>query len=426
MSSPTIHSASRAAIALAMLGLCVLSAPAGATDSQPTLPEAVRHAVDAAPRLQARRAQVEAATQEAKREGALPDPMLMVGIDNLPVTGADAFDTGADDMTMKKIGVRQEIPARAKREAQRTLATRRTDEAVALEQAERLDVAQATADAWIELWAADREQASLGALREQAELAARLAKARVSGGTGSAADALAARAAVVDLENEIEGAHARAQAARAELARWLGTDVEHVADTTPDFGSLPVSEAELLAGVDRSNRLLPAMAQVETASAQIDAARAERKSDWSVEASYGLRDRDRSDMFMIEVGIGLPAFRRSSTNGGVAAREAEYQAALATREDLRREQTARIRAGIARWQGLKRQVALHEESLLPLARDRSAVALAAYRAGGALQPWLEARRAELDVHRAHAEHKANLGRAWVALVYLIPAQEPQP
>ena len=48
--------------------------------------------------------------------------MLTVGIDNLPITGRDAFDTRIDDMTMKKIGLRQEIPARAKRKAQRELA----------------------------------------------------------------------------------------------------------------------------------------------------------------------------------------------------------------------------------------------------------------------------------------------------------------
>jgi len=46
--------------------------------------------------------------------------MLTVGVDNLPVTGADAFDPTADFMTMKKIGLRQDVPARAKREARRT------------------------------------------------------------------------------------------------------------------------------------------------------------------------------------------------------------------------------------------------------------------------------------------------------------------
>lgn len=398
-----------------------LAAPAGLS-----LQEAVRVAVERAPLLDARRAQVDAARQEARRAGALPDPMLTVGIDNLPVTGGDAFDTRADEMTMKKIGLRQELPGRAKREASRALAARRSEAAAAEVTVGRHAVQQATAQAWIALWGAQRELASLQALREQAALASRLARARVAGGSEPATDALAAQAAVLELDTRMEGARAGLQAARAELARWIGDEVDAVADVPPDFSTLPIPEARLLASADRTIPMLPATAQVETAAAEIDAARAERHPDWSIAASYGQRSDGRSDMVMLEFGIGLPLFPRNRQDRGIAAREADYQAALAMRDDLRRQQVARIRADLARWQGLKRQVALHEESLLPLAHDRSTVALAAYRAGGSLRPWLEARRDELDVHLAHAEHLAGLGRAWAALAYLLPTQEVQP
>src|SRR3546814_4109636 len=80
------------------------------------------------------------------------------------------------------------------------------------------------------------------------------------------------------------------------------------------------------------------------------AARAEKRPDWSVAASYGQRDGGRDDMFMLEFGIELPLFTRNRQDRGVAARQAEYEAALATREDLRRQQAARIRADIARWE----------------------------------------------------------------------------
>jgi len=402
----------------------ILAMPWGAlaAPSEVSLNEVVERAVERAPLLAARRSQVESALQESLRAGALPDPMLMVGIDNLPVTGAEAFDARVDDMTMKKIGLRQEFPARAKREAQRTLALRRTDQAQAQAQAEQLNVRQAAANAWIDLWAAQRELAALTSLREQAQLASQLSKARVKGGTEPVADALAAQAAVIELDNRLEGLRAKAQAAQAELARWTGEDVERVPDEAPDFATLPVSEAQLLAALDRLPPLLPVAAQVETAAAEIDAARAERRANWSLAASYGQRAGGRSDMVMLEFGIGLPLFTRNRQDRGIAAREADYQTALATREDLRRQQAARIRAGIAQWQGFKRQVSLHEESLLPLASDRSATTLAAYRAGAPLRPWLDARRDELEVHLAHAEHLAELGRAWAALAYLVPQE----
>jgi outer membrane protein TolC len=413
------------------LFIAVWSLPAAtlAAPAEISLHEAVKRAVEHAPLLDARRARIEAAQQEARRAGVLPDPMLMVGIDNLPVTGTDAFDTRADEMTMKKIGLRQDFPARAKRMGQRTVASHRADEAVALAQVEQVNIRQAAANAWIDAWALLREVTSLAALREQADLAARLVKARMKGGTESVADVLAAQAAVLELDNRVEGLHAQAQAAKAQLARWVGEEAEP--SGTPDFTALPVPQAQLLAAQERLTPLLAASAQVETAAAEIDAARAERRPDWSVTASYGQRARDpggmpRSDMVMLEFGIGLPLFPGNRQDRGIAAREADYQAALAMREDTRRQQAARIRSDIARWEGFKRQVALHEESLLPLASDRSAAALAAYRAGGPLRPWLDARRDELDLHLSHAEHLAELGHAWVALAYLLPSREVQP
>jgi outer membrane protein TolC len=395
-----------------------LAAPAALTFEQ-----AVDRATTRAPMLDARRAGVSAAEQEAARAGALPDPMLTVGIDNLPVTGGDAFDTTADFMTMKKIGLRQDIPSRAKREARRSLATRQIDEAQARSQAERLAVRRAAAEAWIDLWAAQRELDTLQLLRGQAVLAAKLAKARVAGGA-SVSDALATEAAMLELDNRIEAARATKAGTQAGLGRWVGDEDTEVSGSPPDFDALPIPEADLLAAVDRVGALLPVTAQVETAATAVDLARAEKRPDWSVGAAYGQRGGGHSDMLMLEVGIGLPLFARNRQDRSVAAREADYQAALATREDLRRQQTASLRADIARWQSLKRQVALHETALLPLARDRSTTALAAYRAGGDLQPWLNARRDELDVHLSHAEHLGELGRAWAALAFLLPEDQP--
>ncbi|WP_238394519.1 TolC family protein [Pseudoxanthomonas wuyuanensis] len=402
-----------------------LAAPFATVAAEVSLQEAVQRAVQSAPLLEARRAAVESARQESQRAGALPDPMLSVGIDNLPVTGADAFDTRMDGMTMKKIGLRQDIPARAKRDAQRALAGRQVDEAQAQSQAEALAVRRAAAEAWIDLWAAQRELAALQASGEEAALAARLGKARVAGGAGTGGDALAAAAAVLELDNRVEAAPASEQAAQAALARWLGGGAVHAGIGMPDFDSLPIAAERLLAAVERVGPLLPANAQVESAAAAIDAARADKRPDWSVGASYGQRSGTRSDMLMLEVGIGLPLFVRNRQDRGIAAREAEYRAALASREDLRRQETARIRADVARWEALKRQAARYGSGLLPLSRDRSAAALAAYRAGGELQPWLDARRDELDTQVAYARSLGELGRAWAALAFLLlPETQP--
>lgn len=413
------YAALRACIlAVALSPLCVAAAPGL------TLADAVRRATDQAPALEAQRAAVDAAEAEASRAGALPDPMLSVGIENLPVTGADAFDPAVEDMTMKSIGLRQDFPGARKRSARVSLAQRRVAEAQSSVVASDLAVQREAALAWIGVWQASRDIHALEDLRAQAVVAARLARARSTAGVGSLAEALAADAAVLEMDNELEEARGNRDVAVAQLARWVPGATSDAIAGAPAFDVLPVTRAQLLDRVDQLGPILASSARVESAAAAIDAARAEKRPDWSVMASYGQRSGDRSDMLSLEVSIALPMFASHRQDRGVLAREAEYRQALALRDDDRRALVALVDAAYARWEALKRQVALHETRLLPLARDRSAAALSGYRAGGELQPWLEARAAELNVNRSHAEHLGELGRAWAELAYLLPEASP--
>lgn len=413
--------AARAVSSLAVLAWLSMPAYAAAAAGGLTLADAARRAVELAPQLAASRAAVEAASQDLRRAGRLPDPMLAVGVDNLPVSGTDAFDLDADSMTQKTIGLRQQLPARAKLAAQRNVAASAVELAQAGVDVERLEVARAAANAWVEVWATQRELAALAALREQALLAARLTRARIAGG-GTAVDALAAEAAVLEIGGEIAAAEGAAGEAVAGLQRWAGDDALIIADSAPDFDRAPRPEGVALAALERQPVLRFADARVNTAAAALDAARAERRPDWDITASYGQRS-GYSDMLMLEVGVSLPLFARNRQQPGIAARTAEQRAARAAEESLRRELTARIRAAYARWEGLRRQVSVHEQ-VLDLARDRSAAALASYRAGGSLEAWLDARRDETGLHRAHAQHLAGLGRAWVELSYLFEESVP--
>jgi len=405
---------------LALVAL-VLASPGQAQNL--SLDEAVRQAGNQAPRLQAQDAAIDAAREDAARAGALPDPMLEFGIENLPVTGSDAFDPAVDDMTMKRIGLRQDIPSSAKRQARRLFADRRVEVAQADAIAERLRVQRAAAEAWIELWAVCQQQAAVERMREQAQMAAALAKARVRGG-GSPADALAADSALLDLDSRLEVLRGDEEQAESRLRRWVPSAVDPKLAGEPDFSALPATRAQLTERVDDMGPLLAARARVESAAAAVDVSRADKRPDWSVRAAYGQRDRDRSDMVTLEFGVSLPLFGRNRQDRDVLARQAEYRQAVALAEDDRRALVAELDAAFARWESLRRQVDLHADRLLPLARDRSALALAAYRAGGPLQPWLDARTAELEVHQAHAEHVGELARAWAALAFLLPESAP--
>ncbi|HVC16043.1 MAG TPA: transporter, partial [Rhodanobacter sp.] len=47
-------------------------------------------------------------------------------------------------------------------------------------------------------------------------------------------------------------------------------------------------------------------------------------------------------------------------------------------------------------------------------------ALASYGGGGSFQPWLEARRAEIEQRLAYVDALAARARLWAALAYLLP------
>jgi outer membrane protein TolC len=394
-----------------------------ADDSGPLrLGAATQLAAARAPQVQAQLLRAQAAQDDTVRAGRLPDPKLTAGINNLTATGPEAFNAAADSMTMRSIGVMQEIPSGAKREAEKAVANAVAQLSDADIVKVRLAVKQATAGAWVSLWAAQRERKLLDGLREQSMLAVKLAKARLSGGAGNATDVLAARTAVVELDNRITVADAEIAAAHAALQRWLGDGGGSTLAEAPDFSTLPVTPAQLLHDLDRQGPLLGWAAREDQAQARIDLAKAGKHPNWSVGLVYGDRIR-LPDMIGIEVGISLPLFPGNRQDQDISARYAERDAVKNEHEDARRAQREAVAAGLAEWQGDSKQVDTYRDKLLPLATDRSRTALAAYRGGGSLQPWLEARRDEIDTRIAYANALAAWGKAWAQLAFLIPEND---
>lgn len=394
-----------------------------ANDGVPlSLDAATKIAAARAPQVQAQLLRAQAAQDDAVRAGRLPDPQLTAGINNLTATGPRAFDAAADSMTMRSIGVMQGIPSRAKREAEKAVA----NSGVRLSDADtikvRLAVKRATADAWVALWAAQRERKLLDDLQVQSALAVKVSKARLAGGTGNATEVLAARIAVVEFKNRINAADADIAAAHAALQRWLGDSADNALAETPDFSTLPIPPAKLEHDLDQQGPLLGWTSREDQAQARIDLAKAGKHPNWSVGLMYGSRIH-LPDMIGIEVGVSLPLFPGNRQDRDISARYAERDAVKDEHEEARRAQREAVAAGLAEWQGDHKQVDTYRDKLLPLAADRSRTALALYRGGGPLQPWLEARRDEIDTRIAYAQALAAWGKAWAQLAYLIPERD---
>ncbi|HEY4294135.1 TolC family protein [Luteibacter sp.] len=403
--------------------LILALAPALAVAASPpalTLQAATDQAVTQAPLLEARRAQAESARQEAARAGALPDPQLTFGIDNLATQGPGAFTAGGDSMTMRTVGISQALPSRSKRQAERAMGQARAVVAGSDEVATTVSIRQTAADAWVSTWGAQQEIAMLRALRTAWNQDVEAATARLRGGSGSAADVLAARMEALDLDNRLDEATAQEAQARASLARWVGTPAGAPLAEPPDFTVLPFDEPALLARVDAQGALLAWPAREDAAAAALTAAQADKRPAWNLGVSYGSRVRGLSDMVSLQVGVSLPLFTKNRQDRGIAARAADLDAVRAEHADARRAQIEAIQRAWSQWVAWGEQVRRHRDVLLPLARDRVALALASYRGGGDIAPLLSARRDELSHHADYARMQAGYGRAWAALAYLIP------
>jgi outer membrane protein, heavy metal efflux system len=403
-----------------LLLLLLGASPLSVCAAEPlSLEAAVERALEIAPQVNSRTANFDAMQALAVSAGRLPDPELVVGIDNLPVNGPDAYSTTRDFMTMRKIGVMQEFPAAAKRKLERQLASAEVGVAEAELLESRLAIAREVAQAWIKRATAESSLDELRAIQPELELQAVAARAAVSAGRSSTAEALAAATAVAQLHARLLRMQSEARQASFELARWIDTDAARPLGPMPSLDELPTPPAALLASVHEHGSLLTYQSQIDAARLDVDLARAQRRPDWSTELAFAKRGPDFSDMVSLEFRIGLPLFTKHRQDPKVGAKHAELRRIEAERDTELRMHTAEIQQMLTEWQQLGEQVGQYDRELLPLARERSRAALASYRAGrGDLRLALDAHQQEIEFVIEHAQLLNERGRAWAFLRYL--------
>jgi outer membrane protein TolC len=387
------------------------------------LNEAVRLAEDASPAITARKAAVESAEDAIAPAGALPDPQLVAGIDNLPVTTGDAFNVTRDFMTMRKIGVMQDFPQRDKRRSRAERAQAMAERERALLTTERLSVQESVARAWIARRSAERRLQLLQTLQPRAEAQVAAATAALSGGRGSAADGIAAKAAQASLADRISQTEREVDDTRAELSRWLPDAADRPLGDATDWSNLGVEPDSLLTHIGHHRELLAYDAAEQAANADVAMARAEKRPDWSVELDYAQRGPQYSNMISLEFRVGLPIFPTHRQDSTIASKQAAVTQLEAEREDAQRMHAAELKKALTAWRSAGERVQRYEMDLLPLADDRAEAALAAYRGGrGDLQASLTALDETIEARLVYTELQNTYGQAWAALHFAFPEE----
>ncbi len=415
-SGPRVRAA-LAAVGAASLFLTMFDAVAA--EAPLTLAEAQRRAVVRSQLLPAQEAMAVSAREMAHAAGQFPDPVLNLGVQNLPIDGANAWSFTAEPMTMRKIGVMQSWPNEQKRASRRARFEREADRALVERSAAVAAVSRDTALAWLDRYFAEASVALFDEQVAEARLLVEGAEAAYRAGRGSQADVFVARGAVAMLDERRSEARRRVESAITMLARWLGPDAEAPLSGHPDYSAEPIARERLDEQLRQHPQITMLEKQEAVAEAMVKVAQANRDPDWSVEVAYQQRGPAYSNMMSIGVSVPLPWDRANRQDREVTARMAIVDQARAVREDALRAHRAEVVTMLQEWTNGRERLQRYADQLQPLARERTGAAVAAYRGGkAALVEVLAARRNELDVRRDALRLERETARAWAQVAYL--------
>lgn len=404
-----------------LLLLLAAASLAGAAEPALTLPAAQRLAAERSRQLVAQNSAVLASREMAAAAGQLPDPTIKFGIDNLPVTGPDAYSLTNDFMTMRRIGVMQEFTRGEKRQLRAERLEREADRSLAERSATLAMIQRDTALAWLDRYYAEAMAAVVAEQASEIGLEVEAAENAYRTGRGSQADVFAARSAKVSLEDRASEFGRRIRNAKSMLARWAGTAAEAPLAGKPDIEIVRLDSRSLDTQLAHHPQITSLARQSEIASTEVKLAQANRKSDWSVEMMYSQRGPDYSNMISVSVAIPLQWDQKNRQDRELAAKLALADQAEAQREEALRAHISEVRAQIQDWENGRERRARYERELLPLARERTQAALGAYRGGKtSLAEVLSARRNEIEVRMQSLQLEMETARLWAQINFMIP------
>ncbi|MEO7887289.1 MAG: TolC family protein [Polaromonas sp.] len=387
-----------------------------------TLVEAQRIAIGRSQQLVAQSALTAAAREQAVSAGQLPDPVLKFGIDNLPADGADRGSLTRDFMTMRRIGVMQEITRSEKRQLRSERFERDAQRVQAQRQLTLANLQRDAALAWLDRYYTQAMRELVQQQVEETRLQVQAADIAFRTGRGSQADVFAARSAVIQLEDRLSQVDRQSRNAGLMLARWVGApDAERPLSGSPPWQTTPLQSELSSEHLKQHPDLLAMGAEVDAVNTDAKLAQANKQADWSVEASYAQRGPAYSNMISIGVSIPLQWDQKNRQNRELAAKLAMVDEAKARYEDMLRNHEAEVRGWLNDWQTGKDRVARYRNELIPTARQRTEAALTTYRTGKSdLTGALAARRDEIDTRMQALTLEMETTRSWAQLNFLFP------
>lgn len=376
---------------IAVLIICATSSLYGQTVPSDTLTmdRVVREVVRNNDRIKAAAFMEEAARQEVGPAGAWDDPMLMLGVQNLP----SSFRFNEDMMTMKMIGLSQRLPyagdkglqAKSKRALAEAAAEERNQTA--------LDLIAAAKTAYVELYYHQRVIADLERQRELSEQIAVSVRSRVEANLAGMDELNASLAAMWRLDAEILTHHNDAHSAhhRLDALRGVISPDEMPAVAPPSVSELPDT---FLVWTDSARVNYAPLRQMlhQTESYRLNALASNRMS-WpmlELSASYGIREDLVMDDGMVEAQdnmwnfgatFSLPIFKGRQEKQMAKSMTAMQHQMESEAAQMAKDVDAELRALHMRAEHFRDAAAMYADKIVPADDEAFKTALAGYSSG---------------------------------------------
>lgn len=352
-----------------------------------TLHNAIIMAEQSNPGLAQRQAQAEAMSAIPSQLGSLPDPMISLGLVNLPT---DSFNTSQEAMTQWQLGISQAFPFPGKLALKQQAAVERANASKLMTTEYKQQLVQYVTTHWWQLFYLKKTLTIVTTNKTLLKQFIDIAETKYRVGHGLQQDVLLAQLELSKLLNrEIELLSEQEQVAirlNTLLSRPTNTVIELPAFDNIDTTLPSIKPIADILEIAKQNRPFLQQQQHLIAAAAEEKALAEKDvlPDFKVSAAYGLRQgnnmdgSDRSDMLSIQLGISVPLFADQKQKMAISQKNSELKQQKFAYQDSWNQVQAEIANNVTQYQQAQQQYSLLNTGILPQARQTIASMLSGY------------------------------------------------
>jgi outer membrane protein TolC len=376
----------------------------------------IDEALEKNPMLLAKKNQIKSMKERIPQAGTLPDPMVKLGLVNLP----ESFDFNDEPMTQKQIALSQKFPFPGKLKLNKEI-TRKDFNRLEVEFAyEQLDIISNVKKIYYSLFFIDKSIEITEKDKTILNNFLEIARTRYSVGKGIQQDVLKAEVELSRMIEKLVILKQQRTSITAKMNSLLNRDISTPLEGRPEVlqTSFNLNPEELKSSSLKDHPVLKSIQfDLEKAETAHNLAQKEYYPNFEVGFSYGQREdspnQSRPDFYSGFVGINIPIWYKTKQNRKVEETKYTIFSAEAIYEDTKNELHYRIAKLLAEIEQNTQLLDLYKNGIIPQATHTLDSSMASYQVGTIdfltlLTNLITLYRYELEYYKVFIDYEKNL------------------